>query len=412
MKILYISQYFPPEAGATQTRAFENAKYLKSKGHDVFVLCEIPNHPAGVIFKGYEGKPFKKEILDGIKVLYIRVFTSPKKNFLTRLSFYFSFMAGACFAGITLLRDRFDIIYATSPPLPAAGAGLFLSRYKKIPFYFEIRDLWPDSAVALGELKNNFIIKIARKLEHMCYSRAVKVIGVTNGIVEILKHEKQIPVDKLELVPNGATIDSFCRDETGGERVRAKLGLNNKFVVLYAGIIGIAQNLEIMIRSAYELRNCGDIYFLVAGSGPKKSVLESMSVRFNLKNFKFIGEFPRQAMPALYSASDAALVPLANKRLFNHARPSKLFDAWACEAPVLLGIKGEAEELLNKCGGGLCYKPDDYRDLSKKIIKLKSLPSEKRMEMGKMARKYVEKFHSRQVYAEKLEQILMQYKRL
>ncbi|MBT6752003.1 MAG: glycosyltransferase family 4 protein, partial [Desulfobacula sp.] len=254
MKILYISQYFPPEAGATQTRAFENVRYLKSNGHDVTVLCEIPNHPAGIIFKGYRGRLYKREIIDGVRVLYIRVFTSQKKNFLTRLAFYLSFMAGASLAGMLLLRQKFDLIYATSPPLPAAGAGLWLSFYKKNPFYFEVRDLWPDSAIELGELKNSLVIVMAKKLEQMCYARATKVITVTNGIEKTLKKEKQIPAHKVELIPNGATIDSFYRDRAGGKSLRSDLGLDNKFIVLYAGILGIAQNLETLLKAAVQLR--------------------------------------------------------------------------------------------------------------------------------------------------------------
>ncbi|MBL6996195.1 glycosyltransferase family 4 protein [Desulfobacula sp.] len=407
MKILYISQYFPPEAGATQTRAFENARYLKSKGHDVIVLCEIPNHPAGIIFKGYQGRLFKKEVLEGIRVLYIRVFTSQRKNFLTRLAFYLSFMAGASLAGMFLLKDKFDLIYATSPPLPAAGAGLWLSLYKKNPFYFEVRDIWPDSAIELGELKNSFVIKMAGKLESMCYARAKKVIAVTKGIEKALKNEKQIPVHKVEFIPNGATIDSFFRDQVRGENLRSDLGLHNKFIVLYAGILGIAQNLETLLNAADELRHCSDIHFLVAGAGPKKAALESRAARLGLKNLDFIGERPRNAMPELYSAVDAALVPLAKKEIFKHARPSKLFDAWACETPVLLGIEGEAKNLLDQCGGGVSYRPDDHRDLAKKIMAMKNIPWTYRRQMGKNARLFVEKHHSRRVQAAKLEKLIV-----
>jgi glycosyltransferase involved in cell wall biosynthesis len=406
VKILYISQYFPPEAGATQTRAFENARYLKSKGHDVIVLCEIPNHPAGIVFKGYRGQVFKKEVLEGIRVLYIRVFTSQKKNFLTRLAFYLSFMAGASLAGMFLLRGKFDLIYATSPPLPAAGAGLWLSLYKKIPFYFEVRDLWPDSAIELGELKNSFVIEMARKLEQMCYARAKKVIAVTKGIEKALKNEKQIPAHKVELIPNGATIESFYRNAARGKNVKSNLGLDNKFIVLYAGILGIAQNLEILLHAAVALKHCTDIHFLVAGAGPKKADLESMAARLELKNLDFIGERARSAMPQLYSAVDVALVPLAKKEIFKHARPSKLFDAWACETPVLLGIEGEAKNLLDQCKGGMFYKPDNHKDLAKKIMDMKHTPWTYRRKMGKSARLYVEKYHSRRVYAAKLEKII------
>ena len=406
MKILYISQYFPPEAGATQTRAFENVRYLKSKGHDVTVLCEIPNHPAGIVFKGYRGRLYKREIIDGIRVLYIRVFTSQKKNFLTRMAFYLSFMVGASMAGMLLLRQKFDLIYATSPPLPAAGAGLWISFYKKNPFFFEVRDLWPDSAIELGELKNSLVIIMAKKLEQMCYERATKVIVVTNGIEKTLKEQKQIPGSKVELIPNGATIDSFYRDKAGGERLRSDLGLDNKFIVLYAGILGIAQNLETLLKAANELRGCPDIHFLVAGAGPKKKELETMAARLELKNLDFIGERPRKDMPQLYSAVDAALVPLAKNDLFKHARPSKIFDAWSCETPVILGIDGEARQLLNQCGGGLFYQPDNYESLAQKVVEMRDMGEEKTRGMGRDARAYVETYHSRTLYAKKLEHII------
>lgn len=406
MNILYISQYFPPEAGATQTRAFENARYLVEAGHKVTVLCEIPNHPAGVVFPGYRGVLFKTKILDGIRVCYIRAFTSPQKKFITRLAFYFSFMAGAALAGMFLLREKFDLIYATSPPLPAAGAGLWLSVYSGTPLFFEVRDLWPDSAVALGELGNAFAIKMARKLESACYKRARKVVAVTKGIEKTLVHGKHLPVDKVKLIPNGATVDSFSRHPEKGRQIRSRLGGADRFVVLYAGILGIAQCLETLVEAADRLRSCGDVHFWIVGAGPKKNELESLVNRRGLSNISFLGEYPRKHMPGLYSAADAALVPLAGKEIFKHARPSKMFDAWACETPILLGIRGEARSLLHRCNGGLYYEPENADDLADKILNMKKMPVTQRRQMGRCARQFVEQFYSRQAYARFLEETI------
>lgn len=406
MRILYISQYFPPEAGATQTRAFENARYLAAWGHDVTVICEVPNHPAGIVMEGYGRFLNKKRVIQGVNVIYVPVFTSQNKNFLTRLAFYFSFTLSAVLGGSVLLKGKFDLVYATSPPLPAAGAGLCLSRILNTPLFFEVRDLWPDSAVALGELNNRFAVRMAAKLEAACYRTAQKVIAVTEGIRDALIFEKKVPLRKVELIPNGATIDSFKNEADIGRTIRLKSGLDNKFVVLYAGILGIAQGLETLIMAAESLKLKTDIHFLVVGAGPREAQLKSLASGLGLKNIDFLGEYPRKDMPGIYGAADAALVPLAKLKLFEHARPSKMFDAWACETPILLGIRGEAKKLLAECGGGLCYEPEDERDLAAKILAMEAMVPELRHRMGRDARKYIESRHSRRVYAKKLERIL------
>jgi colanic acid biosynthesis glycosyl transferase WcaI len=407
MKILYITQYFPPEAGATQTRAFENARYLSGAGHQVTVLCEIPNHPAGIVFKGYRGCLFKKRVEQGIQVVHVRVFASPKKNFITRLGFYFSFMAGAGLAGLAL-GNQFDAVYVTSPPLPAAAAGMFLARSWHIPLFFEVRDLWPDSAVALGELTNPWAVDMAVKLEQMCYARAKKVIAVTRGIEATLVHAKQVSGHKVCLIPNGATTDTFFYDSDAGQKMRRILGIGDHFVVLYAGILGIAQGLETLVAAAARIKQRHpDIYFLLAGAGPEKLALKALADRMGCDNICFAGEFAREQMPGVYAASDAALVPLVKNGIFTHARPSKMFDAWACEIPLLLGIAGEAKALLDQCGGGLFYDPQNAADLERAILEMKRLSWADRRKMGRQARIFVETCHSRQKYAQDLEKMLM-----
>ncbi|HEC33773.1 MAG TPA: glycosyltransferase WbuB, partial [Chloroflexi bacterium] len=175
MRVLYLSQYFPPEVGATQTRAYEMATGLIRAGHQVTMLTEVPNHPEGIIRPEYRGRFWTRETLDGIDVIRVWVKTAPVKTMRTRLAFYLTYMLNATLAGLVLARGRYDVVYATSPPLFVGGAALALSLLRRIPLVFEVRDLWPESAVALGELENPRFIRWATWLEECCYRRAWRI---------------------------------------------------------------------------------------------------------------------------------------------------------------------------------------------------------------------------------------------
>ena len=207
MRILYLSQYFPPEVGATQTRAYEMARYLVSQGHQVTMIAEIPNHPMGIIPPEYRGKWYERTLLDGIDVIRVWVKTSPVKTFRTRMAFYLSYMVNATLAGL-LAHGPYDALYATSPPLFVGGAALALSWLRRIPLFFEVRDLWPESAVALGELNSPRAIALAEWLERTCYRRAEQIVVVTQGIYRRML-ERGYPLEKLTLILNGANTELF-----------------------------------------------------------------------------------------------------------------------------------------------------------------------------------------------------------
>ena len=357
MRVLYLSQYFPPEVGATQTRAYEMARHLVTAGHKVTMLTEVPNHPSGIIPPEYAGRLYERGDLDGIDVIRVWVKTSPNKTFATRMMFYTSYMGNAALAGLTLARDRYDLIYATSPPLFVGGAALAMSYLRRIPFVFEVRDLWPESAVVLGELRNPRVISMAGTLEEMCYNRARHIVVVTEGIRQRLMERGFGP--KVALIPNGANTELFRPDPSGGAEVRAELGLTGKFVVLYAGIHGIAQGLETVLEAASMLSGTRDIHFLFVGEGPKKTDLFALRDRLGLTNVTMLAEQPRSRMPAFLSAADLALVPLRKLALFRAAIPSKMFDAWACGCPIVLGIDGEARQVLDRADAGVFVEPEE-----------------------------------------------------
>jgi glycosyltransferase involved in cell wall biosynthesis len=405
MHILYLSQYFPPEVGATQTRAYEMARGLVQAGHRVTMIAEVPNHPSGIVPPEYRGQWVERSQLDGIDVLRVWVKASPNKTFRTRMAFYLSYMADAALVGALKARGPFDVVYATSPPLFVGAAGLALHWLKRAPFVFEVRDLWPESAVALGELRSPRAIAWAGQLEELCYNRASRIVVVTEGIRQRLI-ERGIPAGKLALLPNGANTDLFQPQPALGAQFRTAHGLPaDAFVAVYAGIHGIAQGLETVLHAASLLRNEPGVRFVLVGEGPVKAELQASRAELNLDNVLMLPEQPRSAMPAILSASDAAIVPLRKLDLFQGALPSKMFDAWACELPLLLSIDGEARRTLDAAQGGLYVPPEDPAALAQAIRSLAAQPDRGRS-LGQNGRRYTEQHHSRQAQALALEQLL------
>ncbi len=404
MRVLYLSQYFPPEVGATQTRAHEMAAGLIQAGHQVTMLTELPNHPEGIIRPPYRGRLWVREPFDGIDVVRVWVKAAPVKTMRTRLAFYISYMVNATLAGLLLARGHYDVLYATSPPLFVGAAALALSLLRRIPMVFEVRDLWPESAVALGELANPRWIRWATWLEERCYHHARRIVVVTHGIRHRLI-ERSVPADRLVLIPNGANTDLFSAQPAEGQARRQELGLDRHFVVIYAGILGIAQGLETVLHAAQLLQDNPSIRFLLIGDGPCKSELLRIKEEWKLSNVTMLDAQPRVAIPAYLSAADIALVPLRRVDIFQGAVPSKLFDAWACACPVLLSIGGEAQQIVERAQGGVFVPPESPAELAEAIRALAADRARCR-KYGLNGRRFVEQHYSRQAQARMLVELL------
>jgi len=399
MRILYLTQYFPPEIGATQTRAVEMASNLVKRGHLVTVLTEFPNHPKGIIPPEYKNKFVEYELLNGIHVYRSWVYARPHKNFYTRMGFYLSYMITAAVAG-SFLRVPYDVVYATSPPFFVGVSGLWLSRLKNTKFVFEVRDLWPESAVELGELSNPRFIQYAEKLENYYYKKADAIVAVTSGIKEKLTARGY--GNKVNMVLNGSNTDLFYSQ---GSAIKTQLDLENKFIVLYAGIIGIAQGMEQLCDVANKMKSNKEVQFVFIGEGPVKSTVNKIKQEKSLNNLTLLDEVPREKIPAYISTADCCLVPLKKNKLFLGALPSKMFDYMACERPVILSVDGEARTVLEDAKAGLFVEPENTEQIIQAIQYLRDNPR-LCQQMGKAGRYYVEQHYSRRQKALELEQIL------
>jgi glycosyltransferase involved in cell wall biosynthesis len=403
MRILYLSQYFPPEVGATQTRAYEMAHHLATAGHHVTVITEFPNHPKGIIPSEYRGKLYEHTTFDDIEVIRVWVKTSPTKTFWSRMAFYLSYMLNSTIAGLFLARGQYDVLYATSPPLFVGGAALALSYLRRIPLFFEVRDLWPESAIEMGELSNPKIISVAKWLEKACYGRAKQIVVVTQGIFKRLADRGY--TNKMTFIPNGANVELFQYRAEAGQALREKLDIQDKFVVIYAGIHGLAQGLETVIEAALKLTTNGNIHFLFVGEGPVKHNIVNLAQKNQLINITFHPEVPREQMPDFLSGANVALVPLRRLVLFQGALPSKMFDAWACQCPTLVSIDGEARQVLTAAKAGLYIEPENSEALVVAILQLQNDFAGSR-QMGLNGRRIVTEYYSRQAQARQLERIL------
>ncbi len=356
MKVLILSQYFFPEVGATQTRMYEFARALVAQGHQVDVLTEFPNHPGGVMPPDYRGRWFERDESHPFRIFRVWVATSARKTFGTRLAFYGSFLATALLGSLRLPR-RYDVVVATSPPLPVALAGSIIARRTRAALVMDVRDLWPKAAQALGELSNPWLYRMAEKLELRLYQKADTITATTRSFCRYIR---DLGIDPMKIihVSNGTLREIFA-PERGSADLRTRLGLDGKFVVTYAGIHGLAQNLEIALAAAERLQGKDDVQFLFVGEGPRKAQLVREAETRRLKNVRFLPQVPLEESAYYLNASDAILVPLARHPVFTMFVPSKLYDGMACGKPILLAVDGEAREILEQAGAGLFVEPGD-----------------------------------------------------
>lgn len=402
MRILFISQYFPPEMGAPATRTYELCKAWVQSGHDVTVLTAFPHHPTGIVPPYYRRKIFLREKVKGINLVRTYVYATANKGFLKRTLSYISFLLSAVFF-FPFIKCNPQVVIATSPQFFVAIAGYLLSRLKRRPFVFEVRDLWPESIVAVGALKNPWLIGVLNKISYFLYQRASLIVAVAESTREILAG-RGIPRDKIEVVPNGIDTDLFAR-QRDSEFVRRQYGLDKKFIVSYIGTHGMAHALQSVLTVAVLLRKREDIHFLFVGEGAEKDNLLRRRDVERLENVTFSGQQDHEMVPLFLKASDVSLVPLRDTALFSAVLPSKIFEIMAASRPIILSVRGEAKALVERARAGLCVEPENPEMMKDAILKL----YENRQlgkTLGSNGKRFVEARYDRTELAARYAQIL------
>jgi colanic acid biosynthesis glycosyl transferase WcaI len=387
MKFLILTQYFPPEIGGAQTRLRSTATELHRLGHQVEVVTALPNYPRGRIFPGYRGCFYRREDSDGIRIHRVWIYAAMGGG-LARMLNYSSFMITSLFA-LTLARKP-DFIFVESPPLllsiPAYVAGLLW----RVPYIFNVADLWPDIILEGGFMERGFLVRMLFTLEQWSYRKAERVNAVTDGLRERLLHEKEVPADKLLFLPNGADTTHF-QPRAPDEALKRKLGLEGKKIILWAGTLGTAHGLNYVLDAANLLSSESQIHFLFVGDGSAKAALMRQRQEMRLDNVTFLDPVPIEQLPPYFSIAECGLASLLPIPLYDEARPSKIFPILSSGKPLIFVGKGETARLVEKSKGGIVVAPENPEALASAILLLVENP-QLAQEYGRSGRAYVEKY--------------------
>jgi colanic acid biosynthesis glycosyl transferase WcaI len=405
MKILYVSQYFPPEMGAPSARAAELSRHWAAAGHDVTVLTGFPNHPTGVVPPEYRDK-FRRliahEQTDGVNVVRTWLLPFPNRKAYERMLNYSSFCASAATTGLFLSRP--DVVIASSPQLLVAVSGWWLAQWKRVPFVFEVRDLWPESLAAVGMSDGNSLLhRSLARIAGFLYSHADRIVVVAPAFEDYLVEHWRVPREKISVIENGVETELFAPEPFSAEAaaLRKELDAEGKFVVSYIGTMGMAHGLETIIAAAVQLQTTNpEIVFLMLGEGAEKQHIVALAQQRGLNNLRFVDQQPRERIPAYISASDVCLVPLKKTDLFKTVIPTKMLEFMSCARPVILGVDGQARAILEEARGGLVIEPENS-DALVSAIRYLTANREAGLELGQNGRGYIVRKFSRSNTAEK-----------
>lgn len=323
MNILFITDNFPPEVNAPATRTFEHCEEWIKQGANITIITCFPNFPHGKVYDGYKNKLYQKEMIDGIEVIRVWSYMSANSGFVKRVLDYVSFGFMAFLVG---LFRKYDVIIATSPQFFTTWAAYGLSKIRRKPWIFELRDLWPESIKTVGAMKQGRVIDFLEKIELGLYKSADKVVAVTDAFKTNLIN-RDIDADKIEVVTNGSNMDLFYPREKN-KKILKKLGLENKFIVGYIGTHGLAHSLDFIVESIEKIED-ETIHFLFIGDGAMKEKIVKIASDLELKNITFLDSVSKNEVANYLSTIDASLAPLKKSDTFKSVIPSKIFEASA-----------------------------------------------------------------------------------
>lgn len=383
--------------GAPAARASELARHWAAAGHEVTVLTGFPNHPTGRIPAEWHSRfrrlRFRHEV-DGVRVVRTWLWPLPNRKAIERILNYSSFCVSAAITGLSV--DRPDVVIGTSPQLLVGLSAWWIAWRKRVPFVFEVRDLWPESLVAVGMGDSNSLLhRVLGRIAEFLYRRSDHIVVVTPAFKEHLVRHWNVRPEKISIVENGVETELF-RPLDDNSAVRKELGAENKFLVCYVGTMGWAHGLDTLISAAQHLQSrAPSVQFLLIGEGADKARIQSMAKAQRLSNLTFLDQQPRDQIPGFISASDACLVLLRKTEVFKTVIPTKMLEFMACERPLILGVDGQARSIVESADAGIYVEPEDAPALAETILHLIS-DAQLRARLGKNGREYIVAGFSRQ----------------
>ena len=385
MKILLINQAFvsPDEPG--HTRHFEMAKFLQARGHELVIVASDLNYQTGQRTVEHKGL-FAEQNFDGVRVLRSYIYPALHRSYFWRIISFFSFMFSSAWTALQV-RDV-DLVMGTTPPIFQAVSAWFVAWMRRKPFLLEVRDLWPEFGVSMGVLKNPVVIALARWLEKFLYARATHILVNSPAYREYML-AKGVPERKVTYIAYGTDVDMF-NPNVDGSSIRAELGMQDKFVVLYAGALGQANDIDTILRAAQHLNGEDKIRFVLFGDGKERARLQVDAERMKLSNVVFAGVRPKKEMPGIVASADVCLAILQDIPMFRTTYPNKVFDYMAAGRATVLVIDGVSRQLIESSNGGAFVQPGNDEQLAKTILELSKDPK-RVQQMGQSAREYLVK---------------------
>jgi len=385
MKILLLNQAFvsPDEPG--HTRHFEMGQYLKKHGHELVIIASNVNYQTGQSTGQQRGANVEENI-DGVRVLRSYIYPTLHRSYYWRTISFLSFMFSSIWTAL-LVKDV-DIVMGTTPPIFQAFSAWVVAFLRRKPFLLEVRDLWPEFGISMGVLRNPILIFLARGLENFLYARATHILVNSPAYVDYLQ-SKGVPKKKITFIAYGTDVDMFTPD-VDGSQVREKFGLQNKFVVLYAGALGQANDIYTVLRAAGRLCSEEKICFVLFGDGKERAQLQAETTQKNLTNVIFAGVCPKKEMPGVLASSDVCLAILQDIPMFRTTYPNKVFDYMAAGRATVLAIDGVIRDVMEASGGGVFVQPGNDEMLAKTILEMANDPQRVK-KMGMSAREYLVK---------------------
>lgn len=375
MRIIFFTHYFPPEGNAPASRTYEHCVRWAEQGVEVTVITCAPNVPNGVVYDGYKNRLWpQRETVGKIKVIRVWTLIAANAGGLPRILNYVSYMFSAVFAFLFFCK-RPTLIIATSPQFFCGWAGTISSILKWCPFVLEIRDIWPESIIAVGAMKEGFLTRCLERLEKWMYRSATQIVAVGRGYQQaILKRTPDLK--NISVVTNGVDLETFAPLPVDEEFLK-QWNLEGRFVCSYVGTIGLAHGLDVVLGAAEILKKQGrtDIKFCLVGDGANRQSLESTSVKLGLQDLVvFTGRLPKQEMASVLASSDALLIHLKPCDLFTTVLPSKMFEAMAMGRPIVMGVDGEARDIVRDSRSGIEMVPGDKQSLVAAVCQLADQP--------------------------------------